>query len=404
MINRLSNPKDTIVNEDISLASGTAGIIIFLNEIDKVLNIDTKELIHKYIIFSNDYICNYLNDFSLYSGITGFNYAISLINEDTGNYSKLLKTLDDLFIENFTPALNKIIDNKLDDNFEAKFDSEIDLISGLMGITRYILLRKDNNDDMKNLLYKISNYLVKLCEDKNLNGKRVKGWIMKRVDIDENNKIIFTDKYEYNLGIAHGLPAILAILSLLIKNNIEVDGQREVIKNIQDWLLKINTIVKDDIWPCYVTQNNNNYELGEYKRIAWCYGNPGIGIPVLLSSDVSNTNEINKLANNILENIYNIPREKWIISSPMICHGYAGILQVIFRSRNKYLICNHSDELIDKLLYNINLNKKFCFDNNDINRSYDIPGFLTGSTGIALVLLSSISYNSPKWDEVLLLS
>lgn len=405
LIQRLSNPKDVIPNGDVSLSSGSSGIIILLNEINKVLGINTDELIHKYIQYSNDNLYNYLKDFSLYSGITGFNYAVSLVNNDTGNYSKLIQSLDDLFIKNFTPVLNNMLTNNTNTDFTPKFDFEFDLISGLSGISRYIISRKNKNKEMESLLCKVSSYFVNLCTDKILNGESVKGWITKKVDFDDNNNIHYTDINEYNLGIAHGVPGVLAILSILTINNIEVPGQKKAIENIQNWLLDINKYIKDGMWPCYIYQDDiYGYKLSHYKRIAWCYGNPGISTALLLSSKALNNKSIHQFSNKILENIYTIPDKQWVISSPMICHGYAGILQIILRSHNKELIYNNADTLIKKLLCNIDFKQKFCFFNNDMNKYYDTPGFLMGASGIALVLLSSISSTPPNWDQLLLLS
>lgn len=403
LLNRLSNPKDVIIDGDISLASGSSGIIIFLNEINKVLGIDTSELIHKYVKFSEYYLYNYLQNFSLYNGITGFNYAISLVNNDTGNYSKLIESLDKLFIKDFTPVIDTILTNNTNIDSYPKFDSEFDLISGLSGISRYILSRKNKNKEMENLLYKILSYFVDLCNDKVINGTVVKGWITKKIDFDKNNNAYYSDINEYNLGVAHGAPGILSILSILTKNNIEIKGQKEAIENIQNWILEINEYVEHGIWPCYATKNDS-YELGHFKRIAWCYGNPGISNSLLLSSEALNNNTINQFSNKVLENIYNIPYSEWLISSPMICHGYAGILQIIFRSYNKNLIYFNADILIKELISNIDFKKNFCFFNNDMNKYYDTPGFLMGSSGIALVLLSSISSIPPNWDQILLLS
>ena len=99
LLERLNCPEKIIEENGISLGSGSSGIIILLNEINKVLNIDTRELIHQYICYSEKYIYQNLGVFSLYEGITGFNYAVSIINNNTGDYANLLLELDKLFIK-----------------------------------------------------------------------------------------------------------------------------------------------------------------------------------------------------------------------------------------------------------------------------------------------------------------
>lgn len=398
LLERLNCPEKIIEENGISLGSGSSGIIILLNEINKVLNIDTRELIHQYICYSEKYIYQNLGVFSLYEGITGFNYAVSIINNNTGDYANLLLELDKLFIKGVNLFLDSI------NNFSniIKNDYEFDVINGMAGIGRYVLSRKNNNSEMRDLCYRIAEYLVKLTEDLVIDNKKIKGWGVYEKILDKKNNFIYTNNIEYNLGLAHGVPGVLATLSLFYTNGINVENQLISINEITNWLISTENKLEDNLWP-YSIRLDDEYNK-DYKRIAWCYGNPSISVSLFLASKAVNNDNLLLKSREIFNNMFRYKYDFWSITSPMLCHGFGGILTIMLRISESKILKEKYESLFKIIISNVNYSKDFCFNNNDIINNYDLPGFIMGSSGIVLSLLNLISISEPDWDQLLLLS
>ena len=406
LLNRLEDIEalKQYIQNDYSLANGYAGIILFLNELSIITGNNMDNKIH---IFLKNAV-NFLENSrpispSLFKGIAGFNHTVSLVNKNTNNYYKLLNKLDNILIIYYEKYIRDLKLYKSNNKLYLPIDLEYDVIYGVSGIARYVLERYKSNGMMEQIANQIIFFLINLTKDILHEGRVKKGWYSHSYNQKEDSYYIDYEHCYYNLGLAHGISGPLAILSIFLINGFELKGQKEAIQIIINWLKQIDSHIQDTAWP-YTIKDIDFIDNSDY-RFAWCYGIPGIAISMLLAGKALNNISIIDDATRIFGNIFKYDFNKWNINSPIICHGYGGVLQIAYRM----LYYNHKERafsteiILEKLLNTINYNQNYCFDNIDNRRGIENPDFLMGSTGVGLVLLSSISNIIPMWDSTLLL-
>ena len=144
-------------------------------------------------------------------------------------------------------------------------------------------------------------------------------------------------------------------------------------------------------------------------RLAWCYGDLGIGMALWQSGKaVDNKGWKEKGLEILLQSTKRRDLKESLVSDAGICHGSAGVALIFrrmyletcieeFNEATNYWITKTLDfaHFVDGLAgYKTKLASEWKCD-------YSL---LTGISGIGLVLLSYIENNQQKWDEILLLS
>jgi lantibiotic biosynthesis protein len=216
----------------------------------------------------------------------------------------------------------------------------------------------------------------------------------------------------YNLGFAHGLPGVIAALSAAARHGLGGPRVLDRIVELTDWL--IDHQVADDRGPSWGTAvaasaDSRLPDRGLPQppaRAAWCYGAPGIASALLTASAVCDLPDVRKTALASLERVVaSSPAERRILS-PTLCHGHAGVLTIFQRARTGMpplrTMCDHT---LARIRQAAGTDRLYVFaDVPRAGREVDDPGLLTGSAGVLLALVSSLSARSARWTELLLLT
>src|SRR5690606_1218930 len=108
-----------------------------------------------------------------------------------------------------------------------------------------------------------------------------------------------TKEKGYNLGLSHGIPSIISFLSLL--NGYE-DFKAKADQTLRRAITYILSLRNDDInafslFPSWIIPNEETiYD----SRLAWCYGDLGIGIALWNASKSLNDSKLKITAQDIL--------------------------------------------------------------------------------------------------------
>ena len=158
----------------------------------------------------------------------------------------------------------------------------------------------------------------------------------------------------------------------------------------------------------------NNYREKEFpnrvQRQSWCSGNISALYAIYKSSQLLNNSSIEKKIFYELQSIINLSINDYGLYSPIICHGYAGLLTII---RNMY------DETINKNIYAsmirllsellgcFNERDKYCFENRNFPNSKvkvlkNDNTFLNGAAGVIIELVSWLKVNN-SFEKLLLI-
>lgn len=213
---------------------------------------------------------------------------------------------------------------------------------------------------------------------------------------------------QVNLGLAHGIASILKFAIQCYKQNIEADSAYEVAINIIDFYIENkNRYSTKSYFPYSVDFND---PVPSNSRLAWCYGDLGIGYTLYQSGLIFNSPEAKDFAIEILtHSALRHSVEDTQIRDAGICHGSSGVAHIynrlwnftklpVFREACDYWI----EKTISLSCYQDGIAGFKKYD--PLTSSYKNDcGLLEGVSGIGLVLLSYLT-NDFSWDYYLMLN
>lgn len=271
-------------------------------------------------------------------------------------------------------------------------DGNYDFLHGALGIIYYFLssrLVKKEKDFF-------TDFLSKLLKS----------------SINENdNKIYWKDKFNgvsSNISLSHGICSIILILSYIYKLKLcSVELKNNINKAINYILSQKYTINSIACYP-----NINKTTDYTTPRLAWCYGDLGIGIALWQVAKILNRQDLLEESVYIFkcaENRLNLVENR--VYDACFCHGSAGI-SYLFRcmysnSRRKSFL-NTSNYWLSKTIEFSSTQGDTAEFKSYINGKFDTAdmSLLDGITGIGMVLMSSLigKENLPPWDSLFLLN
>jgi len=216
----------------------------------------------------------------------------------------------------------------------------------------------------------------------------------------------------FNLGLAHGMPAIITILGMIHEKGIEVETTRRLIEGSLQWLLAIQNPPAEgltSIYPPLVGEANEAIN-GAQSRLGWCYGDLSVAATLWSTGIRIGQPVYQQAAYTIFEHsIHQRTPKNGSVHDACLCHGSAGITHIYRR-----MALHNQDALLlqgaDKWLQaTLELNTwqdglagyKF-FAHPDYHNSYNL---LEGITGVGLALIAAVdTQTQPAWDRCLLLS
>ncbi|MFI7702076.1 lanthionine synthetase LanC family protein [Nonomuraea sp. NPDC049480] len=198
--------------------------------------------------------------------------------------------------------------------------SDYDLITGPAGIL--VAFASDPDADAAARLPLVA-HLAQLCEGAELPRLRVgqyrdenlRGWNYGRI----------------NLGLAHGLPGVLAALTAVA----DVDGLgeelRDLVRRLADRLVAESYTDRRGLitWPFGTRRlDGHRASRGNGRRQAWCYGGPGNAWTLWEAARVLEDGELGAFAMESARSFMAAYDDDFYLDSLGICHGAAGLMLV----------------------------------------------------------------------------
>ena len=211
-----------------------------------------------------------------------------------------------------------------------------------------------------------------------------------------------------NLGVAHGIPSIIAFLSKSLERGVSNKKTRGLLNSAVRYLLEqsLDPTQFRSIFPDSVRVNGNPSD----SRLAWCYGDLGIGSVLWQASQAAGNKAWEEKAIHIL--IHTTTRkalQENLVVDACFCHGTAGIAHIY----NRMYQYTGMEPFKNAVLYWLDQTLKmavsddgaagfkvWCGDNVWQNRYC----LLDGIAGIGMVLMAAVSDVEPSWDRCFLLS
>lgn len=279
---------------------------------------------------------------------------------------------------------------------------DYDLITGIVGIGVYALERLPRPTAAA-CLERIIERLAELAE-RTPEGAT---WFTEPERLPPWQREINPNGY-YNLGVAHGIPAIIALLAGAAAGG--VAGARPLLDDTVRWLLAHRLEPGAD--SCFGSWFYPG-QPANASRLAWCYGDLGIAASLLAAARAVHEPAWEREALDLALAAALRPSQTAMVRDAGLCHGAAGIGHLF----NRMYQSTGEERLADAARFwlghaleirqpgeGIAGFRAWAAEQDGESSWRTDPSFLEGAAGIGLALLAAVSAVEPAWDRVLLVS
>lgn len=284
------------------------------------------------------------------------------------------------------------------------FEPEYDLVSGLAGFGVYALEALPEPVGRRCL----ERIVGALDERSEVRDEGVT-WFTPPERVPEVQRRAAPDGY-YNLGLAHGVPAVVVLLAGCCRAGVEEKRSRRLLDGAMAWLLaRRQDPAVGSAFASWVGPGIEPHR----SRLAWCYGDPGVGAAVLTAGLAVEEESWCQAGREILRGAARRPVETAEVVDAGLCHGAAGLGLLFARAFH----ASGDSELgrAAAVWYRRTLDLRRPGEGFAGWLSWEpaesgglelrgVPGLLTGTSGVGLALLAAVTSVEPAWDRTLGLS
>lgn len=236
----------------------------------------------------------------------------------------------------------------------------------------------------------------------------VDSWLAKAVDVLEETSIqsdglvrwaefdflgLCRKEGRINLGLSHGIPGILTILSKAYVRAVSQDKCIKLIRGTSDYLLSVCDLDSKGR-AVYPNVDVAGQDLERTSRLAWCYGDLSVCLALFSANQVLKDDVIDGVVRQLLtRSIARTDFRETSVRDIALCHGAAGIGHIFHKFGLRFE---------DPAFYQA---ADYWFDRNldgSLEKELD-AGFLEGKAGVGLAYLSYLDPENSGWDELLLM-
>ena len=289
-----------------------------------------------------------------------------------------------------------------------------DLISGLVGFGVYALERFPSGESAR---------IIELVVERLLGqAERVPNgvtWSTPAELLPEWQRRQAPSGY-WNLGLAHGVPGILAFMARVNRIGALPGRGREVLEEGVRWLLYCRDGSGSGYRSWLPIGSHEDPKDPPRSRTAWCYGGLGVAAALAVAAACMEREDWMSEARSLASNCASIPFEQSGVVDHGLCHGAAGVAHLFGRlgslvdddalrvaSRvwlEKTMDMRLDGAGIDGYAARRAKNPEVMDPKNMVWEMVRDAGFLVGASGVALALAAGFSSAEPSWDRALLVS
>jgi len=372
-----------------SLAGGTAGVaLLFAYLAEAGVDPDGFEMASELLDESAETLATVVTDPSFYGGFSGVAWAVAHITNPADDP-------DDPVVE---------VDQELLSHLDASpWRGDYDLVSGLVGFGVYALERLPRPGAVKTLR-RIVDHLESTAE-------RADGGLTWRTSphlLGARQRDDCPDGH-FNLGLAHGVPGVVALLGLVSGAGVSAEKARRILDGAVTWLLRQKRSDEGSRFSHWVVPG----VVAGDCRSAWCYGDPGVAAALFLAARSVGEPVWEREAVEIALHAGRRRPEAAGVLDAGLCHGASGLGHLF----NRMWQGTGNEDLRRAATFWLEralgmrqpgaglagFTSAWRDDDGTLRKVQD-PGLLSGVAGIALALLAAVTPVEPEWDRFLLLS
>jgi len=320
----------------------------------------------------------------------------------TGACWTLEKLMEESFLELDDPDLLANLDTYLYDLMLQNLNNKnYDFLHGAIGYGVYFLKRYENTTSSA-LKKNYEEYLYKLIQGlKNTSNTDNNGRYWDYTFNNDNKEICC------NLSLSHGIASIINFLSRLGIHQVFYPKVVPLINETVQYLLnhKSKNPLSTYTFPHWVSEDTG------ISRLAWCYGDLGIGISLLRAGELLKNDEMYEEAMTVLKHTTKRKnrKEAGIIDSGL-CHGVYGVLLIynfLYKKTKDVLFKEATDFWAEQALdmaTHQNGYAGYMGWKGEKKQWEPDTCILEGIAGMGLAILSYLFPEKITWDECLLIS
>ncbi|WP_109301768.1 lanthionine synthetase C family protein [Aquimarina sp. AU474] len=380
--------------QNIGVLAGLSGVSLFQFHYARFMGLDEPADIGAEIISEVvEHINNGYTFPTFCSGIAGAGWVLAFLDQEE-------------FIEIDSDDLLTDLDVFLFEAMKNDIEREYyDFLHGALGYGYYFLKRYEGtkSQELKN---KYKAYIITLLEALQKSS---------RIDANGNTWWEFDLNVEEgtrggNLSLSHGISSIINFLSRLYPHE---DFKTQLGTMLDGAIAYVLSHKKEDhqqtaLYPSWVYEGMPK---DINSRLAWCYGDLGIGISLWRAGQVLNNSNYTEEA---LEMMKHSTKRKDIKEAGVVdtghCHGAAGIANIyrfMFQETQDKVFEDAAGYWLDQLLkmaIHENGDAGFMQWKGDTKEYQKESNLLEGIAGIGLTIISFLATFETKWDECLLIN
>jgi lantibiotic modifying enzyme len=374
------------------VASGYAGLALFfaylaLSKLDDA----APERAARFLDKAMERVAEEAMNPSLYSGFTGVAWTIA-------HLQKHLVAAD---AEDSNEAVDAALGGFL---AQSPWKGDFDLVNGVVGFGAYALERLPHPAAV-NLLGRI----VDCLEESATKAAPGLTWWTNPLWLPRHLRKNYPKGY-FNLGLAHGVPGIIALLGAACAAGVNAHKARAMLVQAVNWLLAQEIRIGD--WVGFPPWIEPDVPPGK-NRLAWCYGDLGIAIALLGAARSAGERVWEERALAIAHRAARCPMDQASIQDAGLCHGAAGaghLFHRLYRATGDAALGDASRYWFRQTLAMREPGRGIAgyaawWNSEDgYTKWVNEPGFLLGAAGIGLALLAAIAPVEPLWDRLLLVA
>jgi hypothetical protein len=215
----------------------------------------------------------------------------------------------------------------------------------------------------------------------------------------------------WNLGLAHGVPGVIALLARYLTAGVDVERARELLDGAVAFMLAAEAARDDGRYPAWLVGGpegpDQRQPHRECARLAWCYNDLGVAIALLSAALATGTPRWRAEALALAHACARRSIEDARIVDAPLCHGAFGAAHLFNRlahATGEDIFTAAAERWLD---HGIGLREQRpiagfpTFDPQDQSWTID-AAMVSGASGIALTLHAMITEVEPTWDRRML--
>lgn len=385
-------PAEDPTRSHYSLASGAAGIVLFHSYLHLAEPGEGHDRCAESILSEAvDALETISMGPGLYAGFSGIAWTVAHLA------GRILPPADADAFESIDAALEDHLTTK------SSWSSDYDLVEGLVGFGVYALERLPDPRALR-VLEKTIEHLERIART---TPEGITWWTAPTL-LHPSQRKFAPDGY-YNLGLAHGVPGAIVLLSWAAAAGVLRERCLGILSEAVRWLLSKRLPLGSA--SCFAPWEAVGGSSVQPARMAWCYGDPGVA--TALVSAARNLESAGEPTPSWIHEVLEIARDSAVrsledsmVADTPLCHGSVGLVHLysrLFNTTGDPTFADAAKRWFDHTLENRHPDIGIAgFASSEPDGWKSRPGFLGGAAGAGLALLSAATPIPPDWDRVLL--